>query len=107
MTDAREKIKQKILADIRKRVDTYWSEIQMNDAGFSDTAKAAKEELHKWAARDLKFLLEEYDEYGRFANRVSSLPTCNDCGETKDCPFKPQWGDSVRYNCHLWKHQHQ
>lgn len=70
MSDARERIRDKILADVRKRVDTYWAEVQMNDADCSDSAKRAREELHKWAARDLKFLL---DEVGRLRELVGHM----------------------------------
>lgn len=39
----------------------------------------------------------------RYFERVSKLPSCNDCGESNTCPYRPEWGDSVRINCPLWE----
>lgn len=39
----------------------------------------------------------------RFYERVSILPSCNTCGDKKSCKYRPDWGDSVRINCPLWK----
>ena len=39
----------------------------------------------------------------KFVDRVSKLPCCNTCGKLKDCEYRPEWGDSVRWNCPLWK----
>ena len=37
-----------------------------------------------------------------YTERMSMLPTCNDCGY-KDCPHRPGWGETVRYNCYDWR----
>ena len=34
--------------------------------------------------------------------RIMSLPNCNYCGRD-NCRFKPDWGDTVRFNCPIWK----
>ena len=39
----------------------------------------------------------------KFADRVSKLPCCNTCGKLKDCEYRPEWGDSVWWNCPLWE----
>lgn len=37
-----------------------------------------------------------------FIEKIASLPNCNDCGRV-DCEHKPKWGETVRYNCPLWR----
>ena len=37
------------------------------------------------------------------AERVMKQPCCNTCGKMKDCEYRPEWGDSTRINCPLWK----
>ena len=37
-----------------------------------------------------------------FADNVSKMHDCNDCKDA-DCPYKPRWGENVRFNCPLWK----
>ena len=35
----------------------------------------------------------------RQLDRISSLPTCNECDKRSGCEYAPEWGDFVRYNC--------
>lgn len=38
----------------------------------------------------------------RFYERVSNLPDCNTCGKSKNCGYRPDWGETTRINCPLW-----
>ena len=49
-------------------------------------------------AHDLRYLSDALE----LANRISEMPSCNDCNR-KDCEYKPKWGKPVRYNCPLWE----
>lgn len=40
--------------------------------------------------------------YARIGFRVSDLDSCNTCAKTK-CPYRPGWGQPVRWNCPFWK----
>lgn len=41
-------------------------------------------------------------DYARLGYKVSTHNNCNNC-QNKNCGYKPDWGDSVRWNCPLWK----
>ena len=41
----------------------------------------------------LKYRQEQLDS-------ILILPSCNDCANT-NCGYKPEWGESVRFNCPL------
>lgn len=40
--------------------------------------------------------------YKIHSDRISSLPSCNDCGARKTCRHAPSIGCGVRINCLLW-----
>lgn len=41
-------------------------------------------------------------DYARLGYKVSTYNNCNNC-KAKDCKYRPNWGDFVRWNCPLWK----
>lgn len=41
-------------------------------------------------------------DYARLGYNVSTHNNCNNCKD-KECKYRPEWGDSVRWNCPLWK----
>ena len=40
-------------------------------------------------------------DYARLGYKVSTYDSCNNCAD-KECKYRPEWGDSVRWNCPLW-----
>ena len=40
--------------------------------------------------------------YARLGYEVSTQNNCNNCKE-EECKYRPYWGNSVRWNCPLWK----
>ena len=38
-----------------------------------------------------------------YADKVSHLPNCNDCGKRKTCKHLPPLGEFVRINCFDWE----
>ena len=38
----------------------------------------------------------------RFRDMMEDIPTCNDCWISSDCGVRPNPGELVRYNCHLY-----
>lgn len=38
-----------------------------------------------------------------FYNIMDNTTNCNDCGNINNCGIAPNYGEQVRYNCHLWK----
>lgn len=41
------------------------------------------------------------DLYRRLYRELLDKPNCNNCGD-RECPYKPEWGGTVRVNCPLW-----
>lgn len=41
-------------------------------------------------------------DYARLGYSVSTLHNCNSCKD-KECKYRPDWGDPVRWNCPFWK----
>lgn len=41
-------------------------------------------------------------DYARLGAKVSTYDNCNNC-HRQECEYKPDWGDSVRWNCPLWE----
>lgn len=41
-------------------------------------------------------------DYARLGYNISTYNNCNNCKD-KECKHKPNWGDSVRWNCPLWR----
>ena len=41
-------------------------------------------------------------DYARVGYEVTTHNNCNNC-KANDCEYKPKWGESVRWNCPLWK----
>ena len=59
--------------------------------------KSAYQDMDK-ANNKLHIEIERLNTFETFANNVSALPNCNDCGR-KSCVFRPKCGDDVRFNC--------
>lgn len=38
-----------------------------------------------------------------FYNIMDNTTNCNNCGNINSCGVAPDYGEKVRYNCHLWK----
>lgn len=51
---------------------------------------------------DLIRLIFSICDYARLGYNISTYNSCNNCGD-RECEYKPKWGDSVRWNCPLWK----
>lgn len=34
---------------------------------------------------------------------IKRMTSCDDCGKVWECPYRPELGGSVRYNCPLWR----
>ena len=51
---------------------------------------------------DLICLIISICDYARLGYKVSTYNNCND-GKAKECKYRPDWGDSVRWNCPLWE----
>ena len=41
-------------------------------------------------------------DLARLGAKVIKHNNCNNC-KKKDCEYRPEWGDSVRWNCPLWE----
>lgn len=61
MSDPRDRIRQRIYADICERFNTYWTELNKNDATFSEQFKSASKRFFDFAPTDIKFLCEEVE----------------------------------------------
>jgi hypothetical protein len=112
LSRAEDKIRERVIADIRNRITTYDRELRSHEEGHEERGMAAREAICDWAYSDILLLLREYDrlmgmvaDCDEYISRIHMLPTCNDCGSYKDCQIKPMWGDTVRFNCHLWTNQ--
>ncbi len=58
------------------------------------------------AKNPAKAFTEEADpgiqaDYKRLYEKLMALPNCNNCTSAKDCPYRPEWGGTVRVNCPL------
>ncbi len=51
---------------------------------------------------DLIRLIFSICDYARLGYIISTYNSCNDCKD-KDCEYRPKLGESVRWNCPLWK----
>ena len=38
-----------------------------------------------------------------FATEIAEMNDCNNCADKMECPYRPRWGENVRFNCPLWK----
>ncbi len=53
--------------------------------------------------KDLISYLFAMLDYARLGMKVSTYNSCNTCrGRDEGCKYRPEWGDSVRWNCPLW-----
>jgi len=52
---------------------------------------------------DLIRLIYSICDYARLGYNISTYNSCNNCGIKRDCEYIPQLGQSVRWNCPLWK----
>lgn len=41
-------------------------------------------------------------DYARLGYNISTYNNCNNCGAS-GCEYKPECGESVRWNCPLWE----
>lgn len=62
--------------------------------GFKKQAEAAESRAEK-AER-------ERDTYKIFFDDISQKPDCNTCSK-KECEYKPEIGQTTRFNCPLWR----
>lgn len=51
---------------------------------------------------DLIRLIFSICDYARLGYDISTYNSCNDC-KNMDCEYRPRAGESVRWNCPLWK----
>lgn len=51
--------------------------------------------------KDLILDLFTLFDYARLGMKVSTYNSCNNCKD-EECKYRPDWGDSVRWNCPLW-----
>lgn len=51
--------------------------------------------------KDLTACLFTLLDYARLGMKVSTYNSCNNC-RAEECKYRPEWGDSVRWNCPLW-----
>ena len=51
---------------------------------------------------DIAALLIKAADCIRYAERISALHDCNDCGKVKTCEYLPRIGENTRINCPLW-----
>lgn len=54
---------------------------------------------------DLIQLIISICDYARLGYKISTHNNCNNCG-ARECKYKPDWGDSVRWNCPLWEKEY-
>lgn len=52
---------------------------------------------------EIRKTLYELLDLLNYADRIASLPDCNDCGAKRTCMYCPEIGQQVRINCPLWK----
>ena len=41
-------------------------------------------------------------EWLKLLKRILESGDCNECGIKKVCNIRPEWGEQVRYNCHMF-----
>ena len=68
-------------------------------------AKIAKPFMRNHLQHATAIALDKAESALMFAEVMSRSHTCNNCGQ-KDCGYKPEWGEQVRYNCFWWKEGH-
>ena len=51
-------------------------------------------------AEDIAGILYHAADIIKSWNEIQALPNCNNCYR-KDCQFRPDWGQIVRFNCPL------
>ena len=51
---------------------------------------------------ELAKLLHHIADYIMLADSVMRLPQCNDGAKKLECEHRPEWGETVRYNCVDW-----
>lgn len=103
-------INERVIADIRNRLNTYLEYLQSDSILGGVRAREARERICDWAVDDIDLLLTERDKLmDRLVSSESLLfdiqnrPNCNDCGIQKTCEYRPAWGANVRYGCPLWE----
>ena len=57
----------------------------------------------KWDYETIRSLLYHMIDILEYYKLMSNTPNCNDCGNLNDCGIAPDYGQQVRYNCHLWE----
>lgn len=51
-------------------------------------------QLHNIITKALIYVIDSFTTL----DKIMQLPNCNDC-EIKDCQYRPEWGEPIRYNC--------
>lgn len=70
-----------------------WDELEQHEDDLKEYLKERMDE------DKLRQLAEDLCQLGY---AVSTHGNCNNC-KAKDCKYRPDWGDSVRWNCPLWR----
>lgn len=40
--------------------------------------------------------------YLKSLREIINSHDCNECADSKDCGYRPEWGELIRYNCPLF-----
>ena len=60
------------------------------------------EELQSIDTKTLKAILYAIIDRIEFYELMERTPNCNDCARLNACEVVPDYGQQVRYNCHLY-----
>lgn len=60
------------------------------------------EELQSIDTKTLKAILYAIIDRIEFYELMEKTPNCNDCASLNVCEVAPDYGQQVRYNCHLY-----
>lgn len=61
------------------------------------------EELQNIDTKTLKAILYAIIDRIEFYELMEKTPSCNDCAKLHTCEVAPDYGQRVRYNCHLYR----
>lgn len=51
------------------------------------------------AISEIAYVLEALEAY----RQIERTGNCNSCSESKNCKYRPKWGELTRYNCPFYK----
>lgn len=60
-------------------------------------------EVRKLDPKEISRILHYVAGCVDYTERITKLPDCNTCGDKKNCPHRPAWGDNTRINCPFWE----